>query len=96
MTTGTFIIKTAIKLIILTTIIAYIICFLDVCGVIISNNIALGQMENSDSAYVFMELYNNTIKPCSYGLITLIILYGVGSIGYNAYKFIKTKTKEKN
>ena len=93
MTTRKFITKTAIKLIILTTIIAFIICFLNACGVIISNNIALGQMENSDSAYVLMELYPNTIKPCCNGLITLIILYGVGSIGYNTYKFIKTKEK---
>lgn len=96
MTTKKFITKTAIKLIILATIIAFVICFLNACGVIISNNIALGQMENSDSAYIFMKLYNNTIKPCCHSLITLIILYGVGSIGYNTYKFIKTKTKENN
>ena len=96
MTTKKFINETVIKLIVLITIIAFIISFLNAFNVILSNNLALSQMTNNDSAYVFMELYNNTIKPCSYGLITFIILYGVVSIGYNTYEFIKIKTKEKN
>lgn len=61
---------------------------------IITNEIALTQMENSNAMYMFMETYNKTRPFISiiYGCITA---WFAGTTVYDIYKFIKTKTKEK-
>ncbi len=57
---------------------------------IISNYIAMGQMSNSDEAFLLMEYYNRakTIVPIVYGCIVALI---VGTTGYNIYNIIKNK-----
>lgn len=57
---------------------------------IITNNIALGQMSNSDEAYLLMEYYNRikTIVSVIYSCISALI---VGTAIYDIYNFIKKK-----
>ena len=60
---------------------------------IISNNIALGQMSNSDEAYLLMEYYNNIrgASSIAYSLMSAVI---VGSIAYDIYKFTHNEGEE--
>lgn len=62
---------------------------------IITNNIALGQMENSNELYLLMEIYNR-VKPfvsIIYGCITTGF---VGTTIYDTYKFIQKENKGEN
>lgn len=62
---------------------------------VITNEIALTQMENSNELYMLMETYNKSRPFISiiYGCITT---WFVGTTVYGIYKFIKKETKEKN
>ena len=62
-------------------------------GPIITNELALTQMENSNELYMLMETYNRLrpIFSIVYGLITGIF---VGTTIYDISKFIKTKTNK--
>ena len=83
-----FIIKIATKTIIYTIISTIILSILT--NPIITNEIALTQMENSNELYLLMEAYNK-VRPfisIIYGLITALF---VGTTIYDIYKFIKTK-----
>lgn len=91
MTTKRFIIKTVIKIIIYAIISTIVLSLLN--SPIISNNIALGQMQNDDALFILMETYNK-IRPfitIIYGLITALF---VGVTICDTYKFIKTKTNK--
>ncbi len=87
-----FIIKTTVKTIIFVVLSAIALTLLQ--SPTISNNIALGQMENSDALYILWETYNK-IHPIIEVIYGMIVLLFVGTVGYDVYKFIKTKTKEK-
>jgi hypothetical protein len=90
-TTKRFIIKTVIKIIIYAIISTIVLSLLN--SPIISNNIALGQMQNDDVLFILMETYNK-VRPfisIIYGLITALF---VGTAIYDTYKFIKTKTNK--
>lgn len=93
MTTKKFITRTTIK------IIAFAIFTTIVFGLanspVIANNIALGQMENSDVLYMMMETYNQTKHFVSI-IYNCITVFFAGTIIYDIFKFIQTKTKEKN
>ncbi|MBR6515863.1 MAG: hypothetical protein IKT40_03290 [Bacilli bacterium] len=61
---------------------------------IIDNYIALGQMNNSDEAYLFMQYFNKAKNAAftTYGIIAVIVL---GKSIYNICEFlIKTKIKK--
>ena len=91
MNTKRFIIKTAIKIIIYTIISTIALSLLT--NPIITNDLALSQMENSNELYLLMETYNK-VKPfisIIYGLITALF---AGTTIYDIYKFIKTKTNK--
>lgn len=62
-------------------------------GPIITNELALTQMENSNELYMLMESYNRLrpILSIIYGLIAACL---VGTTIYDTYKFIKTKTNK--
>ena len=93
MSTKRFIITTTIKIIAFAIISTVAMTLLE--SPIISNNIALGQMENSDTLFMLMEIYNK-VRPfveVIYGCITVLF---VSTVAYDTYKFIKTKIKEKN
>ena len=92
MSTKKFIIKTTIKtfvFVVLSTIVATL-----VLSPVVTNNIALGQMENSDALYMLWETYNK-MRPIVSAIYSLIVLWFIGTVGYDVYKFIKQKTKEK-
>ena len=93
MTTKRFIIKNIVKTIVF--IIVSIIAMTLVQSPIISNQVALGQMENSNELFMLMETYNK-IRPIISVIYSCIGIWFVGTVGYDVYKFIKTKTKEKN
>lgn len=88
MATKKFIIKTFVKIIIYAIISTIALSLLT--SPIITNELALGQMENSNELYLLMETYNK-IRPfisVIYGFITVLF---AGTIIGDIYKFIKTK-----
>ena len=91
MSTKKFLIKTTVKIIIYAIISTIALNLLN--SPIISNNIALGQMQNDDSLFVLMDTYNK-VRPfisIIYGFITCVF---AGTTIYDTYKFIKTKTNK--
>lgn len=91
MTTKKFIIKTVIKIIAYAIISTIALSLLT--SPVITNELALTQMENSNELYILMESYNKLrpILSIIYGLITC---YFVGATIYDIYKFIKTRTNK--
>ena len=88
MTIKKFIIKTTTKIIIYAIISTIALSLLT--NPIITNELALGQMENSNELYLLMDTYNK-IRPfisIIYGLITLLF---AGTTICDIYKFIQTK-----
>lgn len=94
MTTAKFIRKTAVKVIIFACVMLIVTAVLNSLSPIVSNNLALGQMENSDEMYILMNTYNN-IKSIGNTVIVGICLLFAGNIIRNSYKFYKN-IKEKN
>ena len=91
MTIKKFIIKTTVKIIIFAIISTVALSLLT--NPIITNELALIQMEHSNELYLLMETYNK-VRPfvsIIYGLITA--LFAVTTIR-DTYKFIKTKTNK--
>lgn len=88
MTTKKFIIRTTIKVLVFAIIST--IAMTLITNPIITNELALGQMENSNELYLLMETYNKTKHFVSiiYGLITALF---AGTTIYDTYKFIKNK-----
>ena len=93
MTTKKFIYKTLIGVLIYT-IISMVAIFL-LTSPVITNWLAMGQMENDDMSYLLMDAYYRARPFISfiYNCVTVIF---VGSITYNAYKLIKAKKEQKN
>ena len=91
MSTKRFIYKITVKIIIF--IIFSAIASTLLYGPIITNEIALTQMENSNELYMLMETYNKLrpILSIVYGLITGVF---IGTTIYDICKFIKTKTNK--
>lgn len=96
MTNKKFIIKLAIKVLFLIVCLFFVTQILEATGTVISNYVALEQMNNSDTAFVLMETYNNVIKPMGAGVMTLLTIGLIIWMGADTYKFIKTKEKNKN
>lgn len=92
MTVKKFITKTAVKTVIFAVISVIALSLLQ--SPVISNNIAMGQMENSDALYILWDTYNK-IQPIVSVIYSLIVLWFVGTVGYDVYKFIAQKIKEK-
>lgn len=92
MTIKKFIIKITIKVIVFAIISTIALTLLE--SPIISNNIALGQMQNDDTLFILMEIYNK-VRPYITVVYSLIVICFAYTVGYDTYKFIKTKTKEK-
>ena len=57
---------------------------------IITNDIMMGQMSNSDESYLIMDYYNRikSVSSTIYGLVSVFI---VGTTIFNIYKFIRNK-----
>ena len=86
-----FVIKVAIKVVVYAIISTIALSLLT--NPIISNELALGQMQNSNELYLLWETYNK-VRPfisIIYGLITALF---AGTVIHDTYKFIKTKTNK--
>jgi hypothetical protein len=86
--TKKFAIKTtinAVALIVLTILMCVVFA-----NTVITNDIALGQMNNSNEAYLLMAYYNHvrTTMSIVYSCLSAFI---VGSVIYDIYKFTKNK-----
>jgi hypothetical protein len=88
MTTKKFIYKTIIKILIYA-IISMIAIFI-LTNPIITNHIALGQMQNDDTLYLLMDAYYK-IRPFVSFIYNCVTALFVGTIIYDTYKFIQTK-----
>jgi hypothetical protein len=91
-----FIIKLTIKILCLITCLFVVSNISETAGVIISNYVALEQMNNSDTAFILMETYNNVVKSMGAGVMTLFTVGFIIWMGADTYKFIKIKEKIKN
>ena len=89
MTTAKFVRRVVILLIVSILIGIIVWGVSNTANTLISNYLAVGQLENDDASFMFMELYSNVIKPV--GKILLILVYScIGLIGATTtYKFIK-------
>ena len=87
-----FTMRFIIKIIIFASI-SIIALILSSANPIITNEMAMGQMENSNELYLAMDMYNN-IKPIISIIYGCIATWFVGTTVYDIYKFIKTETKE--
>lgn len=91
MTVKRFVFKIATKIIIFAIFSTIALSLLN--SPVISNSIALGQMQNEDTLYVLMDTYNK-VKPF------ISVIYGVITAGFawttisDTYNFIKTKTNK--
>lgn len=95
LSTKRFIKKTAIKIIVLIMFIAIALAIFDAIQPVMTNEIAMGQMQTDNAPYVTWELYNNLIPIV--GLVFTIVVGGIiFNIGSGIYKFIKMKNKENN
>ena len=88
MTTKKFIIKTVVNVLVYAIFSTIVLSLLT--NPIINNELAMGQMENSNELYLLMETYNNVkhFITVIYGLITA--LFACTTI-HDIYKFIKTR-----
>lgn len=84
--------KCIIILIIATTLITG---FLNAVDAIISNDLAMGQLEDSNTMFIMMEMYNHTFTTTINAILVSIYIWNVGSIIFNTCVFIKEKYKER-
>lgn len=94
-----FIKRSVIRTIIFAIIMSLVTAVAGATMPIVSNEMALGQMQNSNEMFVLMETYNR-IKPLFAAAYTAVTVWFVYTICRDTYKFIKTikpkNEKEKN
>ena len=88
MGTKKFIITVTIKAVVYAIISTIAVSLLE--SPIISNELALGQMQNSNELYLLWETYNK-VRPFISIIYGLITAFFAGTVAYDTYKFIKTK-----
>lgn len=94
MTTPRFVTQLVILLIISILIGVVFNAVSNTADTLISNYLAVGQLENDDTGFVFMELYRNLVKPVGSVLIVVIYCCIIITTITVTCKFIKTKIKE--
>ena len=94
MTLSKFLTKTIIKGAILLCMIVLMPTVVDAMVPIITNDIALGQMENSNDAYILMQTYGTYMSIARFGIGTIMVCLGL-SMGLDTYIFTKSYKKEK-
>lgn len=83
-----FISKTAIKIVIFAFIMTIILFIAQSISPIVSNNLALGQMQNTDETFVVMNTYNKVRPIFNTAMVGVCILF-VFSIVKDVFKFVK-------
>lgn len=94
MTNKHFIIKTLRKCIIFAVLMFVVVSLMQPSGVVISNSMALGQMQNSDEMYILMDTYNK-IRPIASAAFAGVIIWFTCTIACDIYTFVKTKLENK-
>ena len=89
-----FIKKTAVKIILFTVMMFIIAGLMQPVGVVISNELALTQMENSNEMFVIMNTYNKVRSIVSVAFAG-ITLWFTSTIARDIYKFVKTIENKK-
>lgn len=93
-----FMVKLTVKFLLLMLIVTFSTATVNVLNsmeVIISNNVALGQMSNSDEAFVLMEFYSGLVRPLTLSVTVLFVAAFSVWMSSDIYKFLKNKG-EKN
>ena len=81
--------KIFIKSIALIIILTFMFTIISSVDVIIRNELALTQLENSNELFMFQEMYNNSIRPLmSFIAVLTVVIFGY-SIGKDIYKIYK-------
>lgn len=94
MTTEKFVKKMIRKTVIFVLLMIIVSTIVSHMAPIVSNQIALGQMQNSDEAFVIMNSYNN-LKSLSRFVYVGISLWFTGTLARDTCIFIKCAKKEK-
>lgn len=84
-----FVKKMVMRVLIFTVILFLITTTIGSIGTIVSNKLALTQMENSNTMYVAMTTYSR-LKDVLSIVVGAIILWFVCTLGRDTYKFVKT------
>lgn len=93
--TQKFIRKTVIKFIVFIFLMTMVLIIAQSVSPIITNNLALGQMQNSDEAFVVMSTYYKIRPILTTIMVGISILFAV-AIAKDTYKFVKiVKNTEK-
>lgn len=91
------IIKSAIRLILIAVLVVILSSLAQ--SPIIDIELALGQMENSNLAFIAMDSYGK-VRPIVQAVLSLIGVYLIAGVGVDIYKYAKTyyetKLKKEN
>ncbi len=90
MTPTKFIFKMATKIITFTFLMIVVAAITQSIDPIVSNEMALTQMQNSNELFVFMSTYNK-VKAIINVVFTIIIIWFTGTIARDTYKFFKNQ-----
>ena len=93
--TKSFVKKTIRKIIIFTLIMVVVASIGQAFSPVISNELALTQMDNSNEMFMIMNIYNK-VKPIITIAYICVILYFVYTLGRDTYKFAKTINNSAN
>lgn len=86
-----FVLKTIVRLIIMTVIVAVV--FMVTQTPVITNNIAMGQMENSNDWFVAMTVYQRFANAADiFSIVSVVVT--LGFIGWDGYKLARTLKSE--
>lgn len=88
-----FIKKTAVKVIIFAVLMFIVAAVGQSASPVISNSMALGQMQNSDEMYILMDTYNRVRPIVSVAFAGIILLF-TGAIARDIFKLVKTINTE--
>ena len=83
-----FISKTAIKIVIFVFLMTIILFIVQSISPVVSNNLALGQMQNTDEAFVVMNTYNKLRPMFNTAMVGVCVLFVI-SIVKDVFKFAK-------
>lgn len=96
METKKFVVKTVKKCILFAVLMFLIAGLMKPVGVVISNEMALTQMQHSNEMYILMDTYNKVRSIVSVAFAG-IILWFTGTVARDIYKFVKnTENKKEN
>ena len=91
MSISKFIRKLFIKIISFVIILVFLCTGMSALNIVVSNQIALDQFENSNELFLFSEVYKNAILPAASILVVVSCIVFIFSIVTDVIKFIKSK-----